>query len=65
MPLTLAAVVPFGTTFLIIGGYSGPNYSEKVYQYTTEGQWLEMPSMKLSEAKQEIVAMVIPSSLFD
>ena len=64
MPVRLwnAAVVPFEETFLIIGG-SG---SSKVYKYTTaEGDWQEMPSMKLSEPKSSVTAMIVPSSLFD
>ena len=63
MPLAYAAVVPFEETFLIIGG-SYP-YSDKVYKYTREGDWQEMPSMKLSEAKSDVTAMIVPSSLFD
>ena len=67
MPLWGAAVVPFEETFLIIGGSKGgSDYSDKVYKYTaTEGDWQEMPSMKLSEAKEGVTAMIVPSSLFD
>ena len=68
MALDSAAVVPFEETFLIIGGYDGTNevFSSKVYKYTTaEGDWQEMPSMKLSEPKQSVTAMIVPSSLFD
>ena len=61
MELDGAAVVPFETTFLIIGGQY--RYSDKVYRYTTEGNWEEMP-MKLSEGKFEVTAMIVPSSLF-
>ena len=65
-PLAFAAVIPFDSTFLIIGGYNGNGvYSDKVYKYTAEGEWQEMPSMKLSEAKSELTAMMVPSSLFD
>ena len=69
MALSDAAVVPFEETFLIIGGYDGTNgvYIDKVYRYTTaEGDWQEMPpSMKLSEAKSHLTAMIVPSSLFE
>ena len=66
LPVALsgAAVVPFEETFLIIGGV-GNNWSDKVYKYTREGEWQEMPSMKLSEAKKGVAAMIVPSSLFD
>ena len=64
VPLNHAAVVPFETTFFIIGGQY--RYSDKVYRYTsntTEGNWEEMP-MKLSEGKFGVTAMIVPSSLF-
>lgn len=64
VPLEYAAVVPYGTTFLIIGGNIDTGYSDKVYQYTTDGKWKET-SMKLSEAKSSVTAMIVPSSLFD
>ena len=63
MKLWFATVVPFETTFLIIGG--GDPYSDKVYHYTTEGDWEEMPHMQLSEGKSDHTAMIVPSSLFD
>ena len=67
MALDSAAVVPFEETFLIIGGWKGGNdFSDKVYKYTTaaaDGDWQEMPSMKLSEAKSQLMAMTVPSSL--
>ena len=69
MELYSAAVVPFEETFLIIGGHIDfvkDVYSDKVYKYTTaEGDWQEMPSMKLSEAKYGVTAMMVPSSLFE
>ena len=68
LPVSLynAAVVPFETTFLIIGGSQGYlNNSDKVLHYTTEGNWEEMPHLQLSEAKWGLTAMIIPSSLFD
>ena len=65
--LYYAAVVPFETTFLIIGGLDSTNndYSDKVLHYTTEGNWEEMPHLQLSEAKYGVTAMIVPSSLFD
>ena len=68
VPLFEAAVVPFEETFLIIGGgyiENGWVHSDKVYKYTAEGDWQEMQSMKLSEAKRNVTAMIVPSSLFD
>ena len=63
--LSLAAVVPYETTFLIIGGYKGDSVrSDKVYHYTTDGDWQEM-DVHLSEAKYDVTAMIVPSSLFD
>ena len=63
--LNRAAVVPYETTFLIIGGSQRyPNYSDKVLHYTTEGNWEEMPHLQLSEAKEGLTAMIVPSSLF-
>ena len=66
MSLERAAVVPFETTFLILGGtWNLPGYSDKVFHYTTEGNWEEMPHLQLSEAKFGVTAMIVPSSLFD
>ena len=66
MKLQNAAVVPFETSFLIIGGSQGyPNYSDKVLHYTKEGDWEEMPHLQLSEAKFGVTAVIVPSSLFD
>ena len=64
MPLYGAAVVPNGLTFLIMGGedFSKQIYSDKVYRYTAEGTWREMPALTLSEAKKYFTAMTVPSS---
>ena len=61
-----AAIVPYKTTFVIIGGYDNTNYvfSDKVYRYTTDGTWTEM-TVHLSEGKHSLTAMSVPSSLFD
>ena len=66
LPVALfgAAVVPYDTTFLVIGG-AGSNYSDKVYLYETSGEWSEQPHMKLSQPKYDVAAMLVPSSLFD
>jgi len=62
--------VPFDTTFLIIGGNKYITEAEefgkndKVYKYTTEGEWEEMP-IKLSEEKYVTTAIIVPSSLFN
>ena len=67
LPTTLsgAAVVPFESTFLIIGGGKKTYvYTDKVYKYTTEGNLQELPE-KLSEAKAGVTAIIVPSSLFN
>ena len=64
--LTLAAIVPYETTFLVIGGKSSDsNHSDKVFLYETSGEWREQPHMKLSQPKRSVAAMLIPSFLFD
>ena len=60
-----AAVVPYETTFLIIGGYDSNGFSDKVLHYTTDGDWEEMPHLQLSEGKSYLTAMIVPSSLFE
>ena len=68
LPVALygAAVVPYETTFLVVGGRTGKGgYSDKVFLYETSGEWKEMTHMKLSEAKLGVAAMLVPSSLFD
>ena len=57
--LYLAAVVPFEDTFLVIGGKSGSSvFSDKVYRYNRpDGTWTEMPELRLSEPKYNVVAM--------
>ena len=62
--LAWAAVVPYETTFLVVGGVSN-SYSEKVFLYETSGEWKEMTHMKLSQPKNGVAAMLVPSSLFD
>ena len=63
--LAWAAVVPYKTTFLVVGGQTDDGYSDKVYLYEKSGEWTEMTHMKLSQPKAEVTAMLIPSSLFD
>ena len=65
VPLTLATVVPYESTFLVVGGDTGNGYSDKVYLYTASGQWEEMTNMRLAEAKDQVAAMLVPSSLFN
>ena len=66
MALDNAAIVPYETTFLVVGGYdSSSGYSDKVFLYETSGEWSEQPHMKLSKPKQDVTAMLVPSSLFD
>ena len=66
MPTYGAAVVLNGLTFLIMGGEDFRNqiYSDRVYQYTAEGTWRELP-MKLSEAKKYFTGMSVRSSPLD
>ena len=75
LPVALfgAAVVPYKTTFLVIGGGGGigggiittVGHSDKVFLYETSGEWKEMTHMKLSQPKDRVAAMLVPSSLFD
>ena len=63
VPLAYGAVLPFETTFLVIGGkssYSG--YSDKVFHYTPNGNWEEMPHLQLGEPKSSVVATTVTSS---
>ena len=63
--LAWAAVVPYKTTFLVIGGGKGSSSpSDKVFLYETSGEWTEMTHMKLSQPKDSVAAMLVPSSLF-
>ena len=64
--LAYAAVVPYETTFLVVGGATGNGiYSDKIFLYETSGEWSEQPHMKLSEGKRNVVALLVPSSQFD
>ena len=72
VPLAFAAVVPYKTTFLVVGGETYDRYSDKkakstdkVFLYDTSGEWTEMTHMKLSQSKSWVAAMLVPSSLFD
>ena len=67
LPLALygAAVVPFETTFLVVGGYTGEGFSDKVFLYETTGEWSEQLHMTLSQPKWGVAAMLVPSSLLD
>ena len=66
MPLSRAAVIPYETTFLVVGGETSEGiYSDKVLLYETSGKWIEQPHMKLREGKRSVVAMLVPSSQFD
>ena len=64
MPLYRAAVAPFKTTCLLVGGDTKSGHSDKVYKYTPEGDWQEMTHMKLTKPKKDAVAMKVPSSMF-
>ena len=72
VPLAFTAVVPYKTTFLVVGGETYDRYSDKkakstdkVFLYDTSGEWTEMTHMKLSQPKSWVAAMLVPSSLFD
>ena len=66
MSLSRAAVIPYETTFLVVGGETSEGiYSDKVLLYETSGKWIEQPHMKLREGKRSVVAMLVPSSQFD
>ena len=65
VPLAFTAVVPYKTTFLVVGGETNDTFSDKVFLYDTSGEWTEMTHMKLSQSKSWMAAMLVPSSLFD
>ena len=66
LALTGAAVVPYKSTFLVIGGKIGDDlYSDKVFLYAMSGEWQELTNMKLSEARAWLTAMLVPSSLLE
>ena len=65
VPLAFTAVVPYKTTFLVVGGETNDTFSDKVFLYDTSGEWTEMTHMKLSQSKSWVAAMLVPSSLFD
>ena len=60
-----ATVVPYESTFLVVGGDTVNGRSDKVYHYTASGQWEEMTNMQLAEGKSQVAAMLVPSSLFN
>ena len=65
MPLEGGAVVPYGQSFLIVGGTTGRVPSDKVYHYVPEADdpWREMPHLKLSEPKMCVAATMVSSSI--
>ena len=62
----MGAVVPYGKSFLIVGGDTDGDYSDKVYHYVPEADdpWREMPHLKLSEPKGLVAATMVSSSIF-
>ena len=65
LALTLAGIVTYKMTFLVVGGFTSSSLSDKIFLYEQSGEWREQLHMKLSEPKRSVAAMLIPSSLFD
>ena len=60
-----AAVVEHEDSFVIIGGQSGWDLSDKIYRYNaTSGDWTELQTT-LSEEKRSVTAMKVKASAFD
>jgi len=62
--LSYGATIPFEDTFLIIGGRIDGHYSNKVWRYKKNGKWEEMRHLQLSEGKEEVSAIEVPSNIF-
>ena len=59
-----AASVPFGATFLIVGGMSEAKYLDTVYLYDTGKAAWALLDARLSEARVNAVAMLVDRTLF-
>ena len=63
-PITLAAVVPFNNTFLLVGGYSHGEYVGNIYQYiAADDDWFKMDT-ELKTPRARSVALLVQPSLF-
>ena len=62
--LRYAPAVPLDSTFIIVGGNVKAGYTDKVLRYTAEGDWEEVPHLRLGQAKSGATAMTFSSSLF-
>ena len=63
-PIENAASVPFGDTFLIVGGMSGAKYLDTIYLYDVgKAAWTLMDA-RLSEARVNAVAMLVDRAQF-
>ena len=62
-PLGYAASVPYGNTFIVIGGYNGSIDQDAIYQYEVDtGDWLLLPQ-HLATARRVFAATMVPDDL--
>ena len=64
-PIGEAAIVPYQTSFLLVGGYnSNDGYIEDIYQYDAAiDEWIELEA-KLKTPRSHHVALLVQPSLF-
>ena len=59
--MQLSTAVPFGNTFVLVGGSINGKVSDMVIKYNPSSQdWEELPG-KLREKRSSVAAMLIPS----
>ena len=63
-PIENAASVPFGDTFLIVGGMSEAKYLDTIFRYDAENAAWALLDASLSEARVNAVAMMVDRALF-
>ena len=64
-PIENAASVPFGNTFLVVGGMSEAKYLDTIYRYEARNSAWELLDAKLSEARVNAVAMMVDRTIFN
>ena len=64
-PISEAAIVPFGNSFLLIGGLTyNDDYLKDIYQYNPIiDEWIKLES-ELQMPRSDHVALLVPQSLF-
>ena len=63
-PIENAASVPFGDTFLVVGGMSEAKYLDTIFKYDAENAVWALLDASLSEARVNAVAMMVDRALF-